>query len=133
MDKGITGLGYGGESTLLLKQFLPGFPGLGDLFLSFSIGLRSPEGEEIAEVGLFSIRDVFALGLAALIVGMGIIKGTVEAGMEVAPAVGACSASLNPFIPIELLSTPVAYLHDSPLSMFGFAYRFLHRDLTDIF
>ena len=99
---------------LLFKQFLPGFPRVGSLLLLLSIGLRFPEGEEVAEVGLFPVRDILALGLAALIVGRGVIKGTVEAGMEVAPAVGACSASLNPIGRIEFLFTPVAYFHDSP-------------------
>ena len=99
---------------LLLKQFLPGFPGLGDLIFLFSARFRFPEGEEVAEVGLFPIRDILALGLAALIVGMGVVKGTVEAGMEVGAAVRACSGSRNPIGNIELLSTPVAYLHGSP-------------------
>ena len=100
--------------TLFLKQFLPGLPRLGDFSFPLCIGLRLPEDEEIAEVGLFPISDILALGFAALVVGMGVMKGTVEARVEVAPAVETCSASRNPIGPIDLLSTPVAYFHDSP-------------------
>ena len=122
----------GRGSAFLFKQLLPGFPGLGDLFLPFSSGLRSPEGEEVAEVGFFPVRDIVALGFAALIVGMGVIKGTVETGMEVAPAVGACSASLNPISPIELLSTPVAYFHDPDLLMYYLAHSILQIPLKPL-
>ncbi len=104
----------GSKPRSFLKQFLPGFPRLGNFFFPLSAGLRFPEGEEVAEVGLFPVRDVLTLGFAALIVGMGVVKGTVEAGMEVGAAVRACSGSRNPIGNIELLSTPVAYFHGSP-------------------
>ena len=100
--------------TLFLKQFLQGLPRLGDFFFLLSPSLRLPEDEEIAEVGLFPISDILALGLVALVVGMGVMKGTVEARVEVAPAVETCSASRNPIGPIDLLSTPVAYSHYTP-------------------
>jgi hypothetical protein len=101
------------SSTRLLKQFLPGLSRFGDLSFPFPVGHRFPKGEEVAEIGLFPVRDILALGLAALIMGMGVIEGAVEATMKVDPAMRACCGSRDLVSPVELLSTPVARFHDA--------------------
>ena len=62
---------------LLFKQLLPSLSRFGDLLFPFSAGPRFPKGEEVAEVGLFPVRDILALGLVALIVGMGVVEDAV--------------------------------------------------------
>jgi hypothetical protein len=109
---GTWGYGLLRRSTRLLEQFLPGLSRFGDFFFPFSTGPRPPKGEEVAEVGLFPVRDILALWLPALIMSIGVVEGAVEATMEVDPAVRARKGSRNPIGSIELLSTPVARFHD---------------------